>query len=427
LENFPYIIFQKKIELISIISRVISLALQFAIINQITVLIGLEGYGSYVFIFTVIGQLIHIDLGQSLFQQNRLSQVNSIEEAIKLGKFDGIILTTIIPILGVTIFLYILTIVLHKEIYSIFHLDIYQIFLLFISIFLFCISNLASRFLFSFGMGDIYYYTQTIFLMIFYLLLLFIDRQWYFNKIVYPAFYLAVLYYVLLSIVNFTVVYRFIFSKFDLKIFYFSKEKMIGWLFQSRGFWVYGIIGIIITQLDIFILGSLGDKNDLAYYALINKIFFGGVYTILFVYVTIMQPKITYLYSKLNYKKINYEMKLAMGLSIIFLMLFFMVFNLFISNFFTILFPKYENIEIIKSWVTIYYLFFIFRVVSDIFVTFFIATFNSLIINTTTIVQAVFSLGLQYYLFRKYAIIGLLCGLTITYITSTIVYCFFYF
>ncbi len=417
---------KKKQEITSIISRVLSLGLQFVVINQITQLAGVEGYGSYIFIFTVIGQLIHIDLGQSLYHQTRLSKGYDLNIAIKNGELDGIISTTLAPILVIVIFIMAICTAYNHELNKIINLGVLETNVVLITTFMFCASSLFSRFLISFGKGNIFYYSQAIFLVVFSLFLYINKKFFHLNADLNIPLYLATSYYFLLSFINISIVYVLILKKVGLKAWYYCNGKMFQWLKSSRGFWLYGIIGIAITQLDIFILGGLGSKEDLAYYSLINKIFFGGIYTILFVYVSLMQPKLTYYFEKKNIEKINNEILTAIALSSMILILACSIFFIFMEDIFRIMFPTYKTIETIKEWIFSFYIFYSFRVFSDILLTFYIAILKSKMINIITICQSIISLITQYHLFKLFGINGLLYGLIITYSFSLIIYSYYY-
>ena len=409
------IIIENKNTLLAISSRCVSIIFQLLIMRKLSLILGIDGYAIYVYYFTIFSLCAQLDFGLALYTQNRISSNKMLQDKIDAIKKD---------ILNLVLFLYPGLFIVGTIVFFFIDLNIsFFSFLFFLFIALaYPISIIFSRTTFSFGNGEFFYYSQVLLLILFYIVLV---MNYLLNIRIHNILYLVTIYYTICLVLNFTVSYfkgiRLENVVFNIDLYSIKKQ-----LKKSFHFWLYGLIGLLITQFDIILLGFFDNLQILAYYSVVTKIFFGSCFAIVSIILSINHPEITYNWSMNNiyYIKIIMQRSLfkTMGITIAFICFF----HFFKIELISLFLAKNIEVSYFKDWIFYYYIFFIVRVLSDTLLMFLLAISEIKIVNYITIFQAILAFILQIFLYKLYGIIGIITSLTVCYMFSLSLYFYYY-
>ncbi|PCJ29322.1 MAG: hypothetical protein COA99_19555 [Moraxellaceae bacterium] len=236
---------------------------------------------------------------------------------------------------------------------------------------------------------------------------------------------LTLFYYTLSSILNVIIFIKKGWDeKFTPKYYKISLFKL--WLFKARKFWIFGLIGLPITQLDSIILGSFSDYDSLAYYSIVNKYFLAACYTWVTVMIALNHPIITHSWEKKEFLDIEIILKKVLFSALIVFFVATSLFEFYYSEIIDLfLHEKISSSEL--NWRYIFYFSFLLKILSDVYLMFFIATSKMQIINKITLVQAILSFILQLILYKLFGLTGLITAIVITYAFSLLFLSFNYY
>ncbi len=398
-------------------SRGLSILLQLLMVNFLSSRLGVEGYGRYAFLITVVGFGNLFDLGLSIAVQNRVSQLKARQEDTAQLYSSLMGMTLLLAIILYAVVAGLLAILQYTAVYP----DIaggYPYLLLGLAI-LFGYSNIFLRTVFSEEHGDYVFHSQTV-LYLAHFLVLFALFSWLPNRenLIYTA---VSGYYALFSAVNILVC---ILKGGGRKVLSLQLQPvMIRQLLKlGRGFALFAVIGFFITQLDVTLLGLHREFVDLAIYSVVAKIFFGVCFTFLSVLMSLAHSKVARDWELGKKEELRSRLKSLIIVNLTAVVVFVGGFELFKTSLVKILLPQAHASELQRLWVYLYYAFFVLRVCNDVFVTFFLAMSKTRVINTITVFQAALSAGLQIFLFKRFHLEGLVIALISCYAFSLFVF-----
>ena len=399
--------------LLSWVIRLLSIGVQFLAVRLITEIQGPTGFGLYSFLGALIGIGAQFDLGLGIFLQNRLTATvargrptNHLSEGML---HSAALLGGIWACAGALVIIGI-----HFTIPNSNTSTYAALFPLAVA---FGISNIYARTAYASGNGKWIYIYQLAYQATF-LIFLIVQSALEF-KVSVPI--TIGIYYALYTLCNFAVGISKGAGPRSMR-WRPSLQRFRTWINQARGFAFFGLIGLIITQLDIIIIGSFGEFHGLAYYTFITKVFFAGCYTFISISYSLEHPKIASCWAAGDAANLRHRIRRMLATSAMLSLAFFLCFYIGERPIANLIIPGVLGMKDSTSWTGYFMIFFFIRVISDGLLTILLALSRSRLINSVMCIQAPICAFGQIAIFPHMGISGILIIQTISYTLAAAIY-----
>lgn len=400
-------------ELLSWSVRGGGLCVQLVLMRALSQRMGIESYGYYSFLVSVIAFGTLLDYGLALAFQNHICQAkaHSIDSRPLYQNFSGlaVVLIPLTYISGKGILL------LWASLGEVPNLGLSPDLPFIVAIF-YGFSLVYQRTAYAEGHGEFVYISQFAANMLYLILIFALDGQ----SVISPLS-LAVWYYTAMILCNISVA-LFKGGGKQMLIPRFNYKASCRLLKLARGFWLYALIGFLITQIDVLILGVAKEFTSLAYYTLMNKIFFGICYTFISVVLSLKQSVFSLMWERQQYSEIASSLKRILTVNLVMLFIFIVVFEPAREYIFPLFLGAVQAPSRSTEWIYIYYIYFALRVLSDTILVFFLAVSRVKIVNIISCIQALIAVLLQPLFFEKFQVGGVVALLTLSYFFSLLCY-----
>lgn len=388
---------------------------QLASIRILMVGLGSEKYAVFVLLASLIGWYSLADAGVGLSLQNYISEKRARNESYSEYVSMAFIISVIQWFLGI-LFIYFISPVVApvflKQFGFLSNADkIRNFFLVGFMFFSITLSNLTYKIWYAEQKGYLANIIPAVasvlgLLGIWLVLKMHIENKLLFSLIAFnsPAMIIGLIFFVLKTAV---------FSKINLRPGFPVFRQL---LHRSGRFFGFALLGLLITQIDYFVISQTVKSNDVVVYNISTKLF-SFAFSIYAALLAAWHPVNAEMYVKSEFPKIMKYTKTYLTAGICSITVFTFCFLLFMPKIIPVFSPR-ENIIIPAVLVVLLGIYFAVRIWNDTFVTLLVSMNKFRNIFIIAPVQVVISASLQIVLASKFGINGIVFGLIFSYLAT---------
>lgn len=184
----------------------------------------------------------------------------------------------------------------------------------------------------------------------------------------------------------------------------------------SSGFFIFHIISLIVLKSDYFIVGLLFEADELGLYSIVQR-YLATPLALYAVALAAVWPNLTEGMKVKDFAKVHKLVSINMGLGFIISTFFILMFVFFQQQ--IIFIATGGSLEIPFSLVVSGFIYLLLRVVTDILATYILAIGYIKTLNYIVVVQAFFSIFLQYFFCIYFGLAGIFWGLSLALLLTS--------